>query len=503
MATKYQVFVSSTFRYLKEHRASAMKAIVSAGHMATCLENWGLSHEDQLEVISRAVEDCQFYVIILGHTYGSIPRGKRKSYTEIELDIAEEAGIPILAMVLDESAVKTKRNSLSEEDREEKREIKNETRYQKLRDRLCKEGRWSITFRTHNDVERNIYAYFTNPPSDIRGYILETEETKSIINITTSNQVVADIVRRAGAFKTVEDRLNDAPERKRALATAFHDLHGRQLELFDKIFIESGSTLTYIAAQIAERLPKAHEVVPVKLQGQVAKPVVTTNNALAYLDLWLVHGVLCQPEPDFPPAMNEPYGAMYGPLTGISRTPNYSGRSIEDEDPDAWNAVRRIRDDFLSGTHNPDKTLVLAAASAMMLEESSPGEVYEDIVHPCVGFHVGSYENKIFKRSLYLTGVPTIVFLHDEKVDSKPNWGKCHFVFDVGLSWKTVLESYPLSIWVGCTNETASHVKETMKTQLPSSWKLRIYHSEEYPVVVAHNQVFRDKMKHANVNVYQ
>ena len=116
MSTKYQVFVSSTFRDLKEHRAAAMKAIVSAGHMATCLENWGLSYEAQLDVISRAVKDCHFYLIILGHTYGSIPRGKRKSYTELELDIAESHGIPILSMVLNETVVKKQRKKLSDKD---------------------------------------------------------------------------------------------------------------------------------------------------------------------------------------------------------------------------------------------------------------------------------------------------------------------------------------------------------------------------------------------------
>ena len=86
---KYQVFISSTFKDLKSLRARAMYAIVSAGHMATCLETWGIENEPQLDVIKSAVQACQFYIIILGHCYGSIPKGRDNSYTELELDFAE------------------------------------------------------------------------------------------------------------------------------------------------------------------------------------------------------------------------------------------------------------------------------------------------------------------------------------------------------------------------------------------------------------------------------
>lgn len=517
MSTKYQVFVSSTFRDLKEHRAAAMKAIVSAGHMATCLENWGLSYEAQLDVFSRAVKDCQFYLIILGHTYGSIPRGKRKSYTELELDIAESHGIPILSMVLNETVVKKQRKKLSDKDTVQKRELANTDRYWKLRDRLCSGGRWFNWFRGPADVETHVHAYFKNPLPGVRGYVLETEETQSIISITTSNQVVADIVRRAGAFKTVEGRLNDAPEQKRSLAAAFRELHGRHLGLFDKLFIESGSTLTYVAAEIANLLPTCLSVVPVKETREMTRPHVTTNNALAYLDLWLVNGVLCRPEPDFPPALDERYGAMYGPLTGITRHPDYSGRPIEDEDPDAWKTVCNIRDEFMRGLHNPEKTLVLAAASAMYLPpQNSPNSVGKQAPSSeweCNGFHVSSYENKLFKRSLYLTNVPTIVFIHDTKVgslsdsthsdDAAPEWGRCHFICDKGFPWERLLNQYPLSIWVGCRRTTVEVVERQLRDSFPESWKFRRYGSTDYPVIVAHNEEFRSRLAAIGVAVFQ
>ena len=484
MTTKYQIFVSSTFRDLKEHRSSAMKAIVSAGHMATCLENWGLSHEEQLKVISRAVKDCQFYLIILGHTYGSIPRGKRKSYTEIELDIAEAQGMPVLAMVLDEKIVKRMRKKLNPKDSDQRRELGNDDRYWTLRGRLCSHGRWHSWFRRPIDVEKDVLRYFSNPPDGIRGYKLETDETESLIHIAASNQVVRDIVLRTGDFAVVEGRLKDAEDRKRAIASAFRDLHGRQLGLLDKLFIESGSTLTYIAAEVARHLPKSLTVVPLRAKYTAAKPMVTTNNALAYLDLWLVNGVLCSPEPDFPPGMSEPYGAMYGPLTGLSRQPDYSGRPIEEDDPDAWAAVCRIRDDFVRGVHDPDKSLVLAAASAMQLAPMAVSDDDSRNAATCNGFHVGSYENKLFKRALYLTRVPTIVFLHDDKVGANASWGRCHYVFDNRMTWESVLSEYPLSIWVGCTKGSVGRVEASIRQCFPETWQYRTYGAAELPVLV-------------------
>src|SRR5687767_7931893 len=101
----YRVFISSTFKDLQEHRTKAMLAIVSAGHMPLCLENWTPQTKTDLDVIRNAVAECQFYVIILGHRYGSVPKVESKSYIEIELDCAEKAGLEILPFVMDDQLV--------------------------------------------------------------------------------------------------------------------------------------------------------------------------------------------------------------------------------------------------------------------------------------------------------------------------------------------------------------------------------------------------------------
>ncbi len=84
---KYQVFVSSPFKGLEDQRKAVTKAVLNWGHIPIALENFSPQDQRDFEVIRKAVQDCQIYVLILGHSYGSIiedpniTKGKEISYT--------------------------------------------------------------------------------------------------------------------------------------------------------------------------------------------------------------------------------------------------------------------------------------------------------------------------------------------------------------------------------------------------------------------------------------
>ena len=90
-----------------------MLGILRAGHMPVALENFTPETDSKRAVISDALASSQFYVIILGSRYGSIPEDQQrlptelrdKSYTEIELDMALAAKLPILAFFMDSDEV--------------------------------------------------------------------------------------------------------------------------------------------------------------------------------------------------------------------------------------------------------------------------------------------------------------------------------------------------------------------------------------------------------------
>ena len=93
---KYQIFVSSTYEDLKNERKSILETISTMGHLPVGMELFVASDEEQFEYIKRVIDNCDYYVLILGGRYGSISSITQKSYTEMEYEYACSKGIPVL-----------------------------------------------------------------------------------------------------------------------------------------------------------------------------------------------------------------------------------------------------------------------------------------------------------------------------------------------------------------------------------------------------------------------
>lgn len=95
---RFSVFISSTFEDLRDERQAVQDAIISAGDFPVQMENFPAADEDQLDFIYSLIDQCDYYVLIIGGRYGSIgPDGL--SYTEKEYRYAKERKIPILVML--------------------------------------------------------------------------------------------------------------------------------------------------------------------------------------------------------------------------------------------------------------------------------------------------------------------------------------------------------------------------------------------------------------------
>jgi hypothetical protein len=510
---KYQVFISSTFSDLARHRAEAVRAVVSAGHLPLALEYRTPESADKATVIGEAIKACQFYVLLLGHRYGSRPKGprgkKKPSYVEMELDMAEKAGLKVVALLLHENLATAKRNKLRlPMDREER---ENEAAYWAFRRRFTErdDQYFYKPFRSPAQVFTELYAYFSRE-HHIPGYIPEPRDrdTSALLQVYTKNEVLRAIVKRLGKFGKVEDRLSEAQSRKEQMAIAFEQLHGLDVQnRFERIFFESGSTILYLAKSLAPRLPTR-----VSASGGRPKPTVITNNAFAYIYLWLCANVMCYPEPEGPP--DEKYGGMFGPLTDLEYFPRYDGAPLSGTDPRAFGLVRKLSRQAFGPPAANGGTLILAAASGLQLTdeinavEAEMGDPIEDAavlkqVSRCRGLHVGSYRNRLFKRCLYLAGAPTIVFVHDSKVDCPIAVGKCHFIFDSGSTWKTFVKNHPLAFWIGCTRASHAAVLEKCSRGLRiGGWCFSTSDpASRNPIIIAHNKRFRDACKALGVAV--
>jgi len=108
MKSKYQVFISSTFKDLKNERQAAVQAILRAGHIPAGMELFKASDKSQWEIIKNWIKQSDIYVLILGAKYGSIEPKSGLSYTELEYDYAVSLGKPFFSIVIDDNAINEK-----------------------------------------------------------------------------------------------------------------------------------------------------------------------------------------------------------------------------------------------------------------------------------------------------------------------------------------------------------------------------------------------------------
>lgn len=98
MEKRYQVFVSSTFADLQQERQKVIQALMEMDCIPAGMELFPAADDEQWEFIKRVIDDCDYYVLIIGGRYGSLtPEGI--SYTEKEHDYAISIGLKVLAFV--------------------------------------------------------------------------------------------------------------------------------------------------------------------------------------------------------------------------------------------------------------------------------------------------------------------------------------------------------------------------------------------------------------------
>lgn len=96
-------FLSSTAKDLAEYRNAAYKAIEGLDDWhCVRMEDFGARDAMADEFCQGKVAECDVFVGIVGHCYGSSPKGSEKSYTEQEYDAAVATGKPRLMFLAPE-----------------------------------------------------------------------------------------------------------------------------------------------------------------------------------------------------------------------------------------------------------------------------------------------------------------------------------------------------------------------------------------------------------------
>lgn len=169
---KYQVFVSSTYEDLKEERQEIMHALLELDCIPSGMELFPASNEDQWSLIRGVIDECDYYVLVLGGRYGSFgPDGV--GYTEKEYHYALQQGKPIIAFLHKDP------DSLSKRKSEETAE--GQSRFTSFRElaekKMCKY--WSTPHELGSIVSRSLIMLQRRHPGIgwVRGDLVPDKES--------------------------------------------------------------------------------------------------------------------------------------------------------------------------------------------------------------------------------------------------------------------------------------------------------------------------------------
>lgn len=177
MDKRYQVFVSSTFEDLQEERKEVMQALLELDCIPAGMELFPAANEDQWSLIKRVIDDCDYYILIIGGRYGST-NDKGKSYTQMEYEYAVSTGKPVIAFLHKNPA--NIPSGKAEQDSENKKKL--EEFKKTVKKKLVKY--WEGADNLGSVVSRSMIRLIKDNPSE--GWVKESSviDEKSIAEIS-------------------------------------------------------------------------------------------------------------------------------------------------------------------------------------------------------------------------------------------------------------------------------------------------------------------------------
>lgn len=99
-AHKYSLFISSTYEDLIDERQSVLTVALENDFIPVGMEQFGANPLDKWELITRMIDECDAYLLIIAGRYGSKDENG-VSWTEREFDYARSKSIPVIALIRD------------------------------------------------------------------------------------------------------------------------------------------------------------------------------------------------------------------------------------------------------------------------------------------------------------------------------------------------------------------------------------------------------------------
>ncbi|WP_320744500.1 DUF4062 domain-containing protein [Enterobacter sp. 276E10] len=187
MSVRYQIFVSSTYTDLFPARRKVTEHILSMNHIPAGMEMFSASGRQQWSTIQKAIDNSDYYVLIVGERYGSISPDDGISYTEKEFNYAISNNIPTLCFLPGKNFTTSRENRETDPTKIEKLdEFK-----RKISDKqLC--DFWESENELVSKISAALYKIFTEEPGIgwIRGNAADPQALTKLVQAMEENKAL-------------------------------------------------------------------------------------------------------------------------------------------------------------------------------------------------------------------------------------------------------------------------------------------------------------------------
>jgi len=447
---KLEFFIGATRRDLGKASKKLIEAVLEAKHIPSGMELYSAGIDPLLADIANHLKQCDVHIIVLGARYGEYIAGEKISFTEWEYN--QSIGKrPILAFLLNEDEFESERKRVISEDLSEKEKkdaiilFRNELRttrfcnfFSNTEAGIAELGRLCI-----NAIHQLINE---NRLDENAGWIKASSQEVLTLRQISENKFLDRELKRMREFSIVGERVTIDKVSKETQAQVFWKTmmgpirrHG-----YKNLFFESGSTLAYVS--------EPFENFVLKNDKEAGSWCVWTNNVLTLFQLLLYTDVSIRRFPPYAPDPEDKYGAIFPrKWHQLEERPPLKPRKLHNHEADA---VKEMRGELLEFG---EKTLFLATTSGWDLDHE---------LNDFRGPHVGSHPNMLFKRALFTTERPVVIFLSAEKLGDPFEVNKCYPIFGPDEPLGKALEKYPLALCVGYDQRMQSPTRRLLAPEV-------------------------------------
>ena len=242
---KYSIFISSTYEDMIEERQEVLGVALECDFIPVGMEQFHAYPASQWDLITKMIDECDCYLLIIGGCYGTIDKASGISYTEKEYNYARDKGIPVLALIRKPEAI-TQDKMDTGDDRFEKQK-----KLEEFRKRVNNDGNTTDRFGSIEDLKYRVSQSLRNAKEfcgDKAGWV-RYSELQSMLNekIEEKNKENAtNRVQQESAIESMQEMLtkfaNELEEVKNN-QLAIQEIEPISKEDIEKMFEVEGETL--------------------------------------------------------------------------------------------------------------------------------------------------------------------------------------------------------------------------------------------------------------------